>query len=239
LDNNLAEVHFVLGAISTWVDWDWLGAERGFRRAIELNPKYPDPRIYYAHFLNTMGRKGEAAPQADRALDLDPLNGLFQGLYAMHLMYSRRYDDAVALLRKILDAAPNDAIALSTLRSAYHMKRMYKEAMEAWRASFAAKGDRETEDALARGFAEGGYRVALERAAENLVARSRTTHVTPWQIATLYTRAGKNEAALEWLEKAHEAHDPNMPYLSVDPIFDDLRGEPRFQDILRRMKLLR
>ena len=239
LDNTLAEVHFTLAAISTWVDWDWLGAERAFRRAIELNPMYPDPRIYYAHFLNIMGRPKEAVPQADRALDLDPLNTLFQGLYAMHLMCSRRYDDAVALLRKILGNAPNDAIALSTLRSAYHMKRMYKEALEIWKASYAAKGDHEAEEALARGFAEAGYQGALRRVAETLVARSRTSYVTPWQIATLYTRAGMNKEAIDWLEKAYQTKDLNMPYLSVDPIFDDLRNEPRFQDILRRMKLLK
>ena len=168
LDNTLAEVHFVLAAISAWVDWDWLGAERAFRRAIELNPSYPEPRIYYAHYLNIMGRSKEAAPEADRALELDPLNALFQGLYAMHLMCLRRYDDAVALLRKILDTAPNDAIALSTLRSAYHMKRMYKEALEIWKASYAAKGDHEAEEALARGFEEGGYQGALRRVAETL-----------------------------------------------------------------------
>ena len=238
LDSTLAEVHYMLAGINTWTDWDWLGAEREFRRAIELNPNYPDARIYYSHFLNYMGRPKEAALQADRALELDPLNTLFQGIHAMYLMQARRYDDAVSLLRKILDTAPNDAIALSTLRTAYHMKRMYNEALEIWKASYAAKGDREALDALERGFAEGGYRGALQRVAETLVARSRTTYVTPWQIATLYTRAGKNSEALEWLEKAYQAHDQNMPYISVDPIFDDLRKEPRFQDILRRMKLL-
>ena len=239
LDNTLAEIHFVLAAISTWMDWDWIGGERAFRRAIELNPMYPDPRVYYAHLLDIVGRPKEAAPQADRALELDPLNTLFQGIYAMHLMASRRYDDAIALLRKTLVTAPNDAIALSTLRSAYHMKRMYKEALEIWKASYAAKGDREAEEALERGYTEAGYQGALRRVAETLVERSRTKYVTPWQIATLYTRAGMNKEAIDWLEKAYQARDLNMPYLSVDPIFDDLRNEPRFQDILRRMKLLR
>jgi len=239
LDSTLAEVHYMLASMNTWTDWDWLGAEREYRRAIELNPNYPDARIYYAHFLNYMGRPKEAAVEADRALELDPLNTLVQGIYAMYLMQVRRYDDAIALLRKILDTAPNDAIALSTLRSAYHMKGMYKEALDIWKASYAAKGDQEALDALERGFAEGGYQGALRRVAEALVARSQTKFVTPWQIATLYTRAGMNKEAIDWLEKAYQAHDQNMPYISVDPIFDDLRNEPRFQDILRRMKLLK
>ena len=239
LDNTLAEVHYMLANMNTWTDWDWLGAEREFRKAIELNPNYPDPRIYYSHFLNYMGRPKEAALQADRAVELDPLNTLVQGIYAMYLMQARRYDDAILVLRKILDKEPNDAIALSTLRTAYHMKGMFKEALEIWKASYEAKGDQEAVEALERGFAEAGYRGALRRVAEMLVERSRTRYVTPWQIATLHTRAGMNKEALDWLEKAYEAHDQNMPYISVDPIFDGLRNEPRFQDILRRMKLLR
>jgi tetratricopeptide (TPR) repeat protein len=117
------------------------------------------------------------------------------------------------------------------------MKHMYNEALEIWKASYAARGDHEAEEALARGFKEAGYRGALERVAETLIARSRTRYVTPWQIGTLYTRAGKIKEALDWLEKAFAARDPNMPYVSVDPIFDILRAEPRFQDILRRMNL--
>jgi hypothetical protein len=79
--------------------------------------------------------------------------------------------------------------------------------------------------------------MALQRTAETLAARSRTAYVPAWQIGTLYTRAGLKEEALEWLEKAYQAHDPNMPYISVDPIFDILRDDPRFQDLLRRMNL--
>jgi serine/threonine protein kinase/Tfp pilus assembly protein PilF len=237
LDNTLAEVHYTLAGMNTWTDWDWLGADREFRRAIELNPNYADARIYYSHFLNIMKRPKEAMEQAERALELDPLNTLFQGLYGMDLMYAHRYDQAIALLRDTLKTSPNHAIALSTLRSAYHMKHMYNEALEIWKASYAAKGDHEAEEALALGFKEAGYQGALQHVAEMFVSRSRTTFVTPWQIATLYTRAGKNNEALEWLEKAYPAHDQNMPYISVDPIFDNLRNEPRFQDLLRRMKL--
>jgi tetratricopeptide (TPR) repeat protein len=155
----------------------------------------------------------------------------------MDLMYARRYDDAIAVIRDTLKTSPNDLIALSTLRSAYHMKRMDTEALDAWKASYAARGDQAAGEALVRGFQEGGYPKALERAAEILAVRSRTAYVPAWQIGTLYTRAGKKDEALEWLEKAYQAHDPNMPYISVDPIFDILRDDPRFGDLLRRMNL--
>jgi serine/threonine protein kinase/tetratricopeptide (TPR) repeat protein len=236
LDSTLAEVHFVLANIKCNMDWDWEGADGEFRRAIELNPKYPDSRAYYSHLLYIMRRPEEAMVQIQRALELDPLSALFQDIYAMDLMYARRYDDAIALLLDTLKTSPNDPIALSTLRSAYHMKRMYNEALEIWKASYAAKRDKEAVEALARGFAEGGYQGALGRVAETYIARSGTAYVTPWQIGTLYTRAGKNKEALDWLEKAYEAHDQNCIYLGVDPIFDQLRSEPRFRDLLRRMK---
>ena len=84
---------------------------------------------------------------------------------------------------------------------------------------------------------EDGYSGALRRVAETMVARSQTAYVSPWQIGTLFTRAGENDKALEWLEKAYQARDQNMPYLGVDPIFDTLRADPRYKDLLRRMNL--
>jgi len=164
----------------------------------------------------------------------DQINALFRGLYSMDLMYARRYDDAIALLRNTLKTSPHDLVALSTLRSAFHMKNMYTEALEVWQKSYAERGDREAQEALALGFKEAGYQGALQHVAEMLVTRSRTTYVTPWQIGTLYTRAGMNKEAIDWLEKAYEAHDQNCIYLGVDPIFDQLQNDPRFQDLLQR-----
>ena len=237
LDSTLAEVHYTSAVIRTWVYWDWEGAETEFRRAIDLNPNYPEARAYYSHLLNILGRPKEAMAQIERALEVDPFNSLFQALYGMDLMYARRYDDAIALLRDTLKTSPNDLVALSTLRSALHMKHMTKEALEVWKASYAARGDEEAVEALARGFEAGGYSGALRSVAEMLAARSKTSYVSPWQIGTLFTRAGKKDEALDWLEKAYQARDQNMPYIAVDPIFDIMRDDPRFQGLLRRMNL--
>jgi TolB-like protein/tRNA A-37 threonylcarbamoyl transferase component Bud32/lipoprotein NlpI len=237
LGDTLPEVHYFSAVWKTWGKWDWEGAGKSFERAIELNPNYPDPRAFYSWYLFYMQRPEEAMAQIERALELDPFNAAFRSLYASDLMYARRYDDAIEDLRETLRTSPTDQLALSALRSAYHLKGMYEEALEIWRTWFDVKGDQEAAEALARGYEEAGYSGALSSVAELITERSRTTFVTPWQIATLYTRAGKNDEALDWLEKAFEAHDNNMPSISVDPIFDDLRDDPRFQDLLRRMNL--
>ena len=173
--------------------------------------------------------------QIERALELDPFNAAFRSIYAWDLMYAHRFDEAIKHLQETLRTAPTDQMTLSALKSAYHLKGMYEEAIEIWKTWFDVKGDTEAEDALSRGYEENGYSGALSRVAELMIERSRTTYVTPWQIATLFTRAGMDDQALEWLEKAYEAHDANMPYISIDPIFDGLRNDPRFQDLMRRM----
>jgi tetratricopeptide (TPR) repeat protein len=234
----MAEVQYSTALWRTWIDWDWKGAEVAFQRAIELNPNYPDPRAYYSHFLHIMKRpQEEAMAHIEKALELDPFNALFRALYGMALNYARRYDDAIELLSETLRTAPNDPVALATLISTYHNKGMYDEAMNIWKRTYASKGDSEAEEALARGYEEGGYPVALQRVAELFEERSQITYVTPWQIGTLYTRAGMKDEALKWLEKAYEAHDVNVTYLGVDPIFDDLRDDPRFKDLMRRLNL--
>jgi TolB-like protein/predicted Ser/Thr protein kinase len=237
LDSSLAEVHYMIGVRRAWLEWNWEGALRSLRRTVELKPNMAEAHAYLSHLLFTLKRPEEAMEHIEEALKLDPFNPLIQSLYAMDLMYARRYDEVIRLMRKTLEASPMEPIALSTIRSAYHQKKMYDEALDAWRLSFEGKGDREAIQALNRGRAEGGYSRALRSVAEMLIERSKTAYVTPWQVATLYTRAGMKEEALDWFEKAYEAHDPNMPYLSIDPIFDDLRDLPRFQAILKRMGL--
>jgi tetratricopeptide (TPR) repeat protein len=238
LDNTLAEAHAALAGYRCWGEWDWKGAETAFRRAIELSPNYPDARAFYSHFLNMMRRPEEAMAQIERALELDPLSALFQAFYGVDLMIVRRYDDAIAQFQKVLRTVPNHGVALNMIWIAFHNNGMYEEALagaKAWYAVFYRY--REVEEALARGYAEGGYRRAMSCAAEALEARSGTTYVSPWEIAELYVLAGKNDRALEWIERSVEARDPNIVYIGVFPEFDSLQDDPRFKDLLRKMNL--
>jgi adenylate cyclase len=237
LDDSLAEVHYFLAANQTWGKYDWENAGKSFERAIELNPNYPDARAFYSWYLFYMQRPEEAMAQIERALELDPFNAAFRSLYAFDLMYARRFDEAVEDLQETLRIAPTDDFALSAIRSAYHVNGMFEEAYEAWMRYYDVHDDSEAEQAFLRGYGEGGYSGALNSVAELMIERSKTTFVTPWRIATVFTRAGKNQEALDYLEKAFEAHDANMPSISVDPIFDNLRDEPRFNELLRQMNL--
>jgi TolB-like protein len=237
LDDSLPEVHYMRAVFATWYEWDWDLAEFSFENAIRLNSNMAEARAYYSHFLFIHNRREEAWQQIMRAMELDPFNPLFRGLYAMGLNYMHKYDEAIMEMREVLKNSPQDPIALSTLRTVYHQKKMYKEAIDIWRQSFKARNDAESLAALDSGYAEGGYAQALRLVAESKIRQSRNKYISPLPIATLYTRAGMPDEALDWIEKSLEAHDPDIPYLNVDPIYDYMREKPRFKKIIARIGL--
>lgn len=237
LDASLPEVYYLKGVLAAWYEWDWDLALSALETAIKLNPNMAEARAYYSHVLFILKRPDEALPQIKRALQLDPFNPLYRWLYAMDLNYLHRYDEAVRELSHTLENAPDNPGALSTLRTTYHMQGMYKEAIDIWRRSYAAANDLQSLAALDSGYAEGGYHMALRRVAESKIRQSKTKFITPWQIATLYTRANMPDEALIWFEKAFEVNDPNMPYLNIDPIFDYMREDQRFKVLLSKMGL--
>jgi len=236
LDESLAEVHGQLAVLSAWSDWDWTAAEAGFERAIELNPNYAYARSLYSHLLMIMKRPDEAMAQIERAVELDPLNAVYRALYGVDLNFVRRFDDAIVQLQNALKTSPDIPFAQRALSEAFYHKRMYEESLAVEKSLFAAVGYPELEEVLDRGYAQGGYQEAMRRAAETLADRSRTTFVMPSDVAYMFLLGEDNDRALEWLEKAYEAHDPNMPYIGL-LTFDPLRDDRRFQDLLRRMNL--
>jgi TolB-like protein/Tfp pilus assembly protein PilF len=237
LDETAAETHYALAIVRAWSDWDYAGAESEFRRAIDINPGFPDARIYYSHLLTNLQRLEEAVAQGERAVELDPLNSLFRGLFALDLVYARRYDDVIAQCRQVLRSAPDDILAHNGLWFAYHLKGMYKEALVSARVYLnGLYADPGVEKALDGVYAQDGYQSAMRAAAEALAAHFHRSYANPTDVAYLYVGAGDKGRALEWLEKGYELHDPVMPYIGM-PYFDILRAEPRFQDLLRRMNL--
>jgi len=235
LDEAAAETHYALAIVKAWSDWDWTGAELEFKRAIELNPGFPDARIYYSHLLCNLQRTEEAVAQGEKAVELDPLNSLFRGAFAAVLVYAHRYDDAIVQGREALRLAPDDPLAHNLLFFAYHLKGMNKEALVS--AKIYLNGiyaDSDLGKALEGAYPQDGYRSAMRAGAEALTAHFHKSYANPSDIAFLYICADEKDRALEWLEKGYELHDPVMPYIGM-PLFNSLRSEPRFQDLLRKM----
>jgi adenylate cyclase len=245
LDDNSAPAHEALAVVMTWTDWDWKGAESEWRRALALDPNAPNAHAYYAHYLAVTGRTGEAVSHGERALELDPFNSLFRGMHAVVLYFDRHYDDAIAMARSALALRPDEGIAWSALGYAFITKGMHDEQLALQRERLAKDPGRLA--ALEQGLAEGGYEGAQRRLGDLLAERyekargapgaGTLTFALPWLASLRYRDAGDYDKALDWLEKAFEARDPNLPYAAASPLFDAVRSGPRFQSLRRRMGL--
>jgi adenylate cyclase len=236
LDDSLSEAHISLGNFRCY-EWDWNGAVKEYQRAIELTPNSADAHFFYSDLLLSLQRPDEWKVHVERALELDPLNFFFQCFYGWHLFYLCRYDEAIVELHKALKTEPNLPAAHLRLWGALYGKGVYEEAAAEAKTFFEVLGDKEVVQALQRGYIDTGYSGAMRLAAETLSERSDLTYVQPTQIARLYAHAGDKGHALEWLEKAYEERLPAMVHLGVDPDWSSLRGEPRFQDLMRRLNL--
>jgi len=190
----------------------------------------------YSHFLMVMGRLDEAIAKSERAVELDPYNLRTQSFHAQVLLGARRYDDAIAVARKVLSLQPNTGVAITALIGTLFKKGLYEELLALERERWAK--DAEILEALEKGHLEAGYPGAVKRLADVLAARyGKPGGPRAYIVANSYARAGNIERVIEWLEKAYEEHDNNMPYIGGNPHFDLVRSDPRFQDLVRRMNL--
>jgi TolB-like protein/DNA-binding winged helix-turn-helix (wHTH) protein/Tfp pilus assembly protein PilF len=235
LDDTLSEAHVALANIMALYEHDWPGAEREFRRGIELNPNSADGHFMYADFLISMKRVDEWNTEIHKTLELDPFNPFFQCFYGWHLVYLGRYDEAIAQLRKVLATEPDFSSAHMGLWGAFYKKGMQEEALAEASKFFLVLHDTEVADALARGYAESGYARAMRFGAEVLAARFKRSHVPGIRIARLYAHAGDKDEVLRWLQKACDERETPLTHLGVAWDWDFLRADPRFQDLLRRM----
>jgi len=235
LDDGETEARRVLAGILTWLDWDWPAAERAWNRLFEIDPDNAKGLPGYSHFLVVMGRLDEAITKSERAMELDPYNVRTQSFHAVVLMHARRFDEAVALARKALSVQPNTQVAGSALMDSLLMKGMHDELLAMERERWGK--DPELAKALDQGYAEAGFREAEKRLTDILAARyGRPGSVTGYTLANYYARAGEKDRVIEWLEKAYEEHNNNLPYMRT-PVFDLVRDDPRFQDLARRVGL--
>jgi eukaryotic-like serine/threonine-protein kinase len=235
LDDNSAEAHEALAGVLAWSEWDWVNAEREWKRSLELDPNGANAHAFYAHYLAIMGRAAESISHSERAIKLDPFNPLYHSMYGMVLVRHRRYDDALAAAHKAISIHADTSLAFGVIQRVYISKGMRKEQLAEQRLRIAQ--DPERVAAFDRGLAEGGYEGAQRAIADVLAARyEKGQYREAYALAMRYLDAGDKDRAMAWLYRGYESHDQNLPYLGW-PNWDPLRSDPRFQALLRRIGL--
>jgi len=239
LDDSLAEAHASIAYIQGNYEWDWPGAEREFRRAIALNPTYAIAHIWYCLLLDIMGRREEAVTEARRALQLDPLSLIVNRILGTSLYDARNYDQAIEQEQKTLELDSNFALTYTNLCLPYLQQSMYKEGVTACEKGFAVSPRSPGAiAALGYAYAVTGRKAEAQRLLDRLSDLSKRGYVPAWSEAYVYTGLGEKQEAIRLLEMGLDEHSlGDFPMVKVDPIWDPLRSDPRFQDILRRMNL--
>ena len=235
IDKSLPEAHAALALIVQNYDWDWQTAEKEFRRAIELNPNYATAHHWYAEHLMWRGRFDEALQESERARQLDPLSLIIASDNGAILLFARQYDRAIEKFRSVLAMDPEFPRA-HLIRTAYLEKGMFAEAL----ADLDVHGPQVNPwywVCLASIHGRAGHKIQAQRALDELLRLNRRKPFDPQIIAAAYVAVGNKDQTVAWLEKAYAQHSNELTSLRVNPGYDLLRGDPRFQDLLKRVGL--
>ena len=230
LDEDLAEAHSALGFIKMYYEWDWAGAEKELKRAIQINPSYVTAHHWYAEYLAFMGRHEEALEEVHLALEIDPLSLLENYEKAFILHYARQYDKSIEQCLKTLELDQNYKLTYLTLTRSYLQKGMHEEALKA----IQLKG---SDLYLEYAYALAGQREESIRKIEEMKEQWKRENMHALPLAKVYAALSEEDLALDWLEKSLERREPNIVKLNVNPIFDGLRSNPRFKAILKKINL--
>jgi Tfp pilus assembly protein PilF len=232
LDDTLSEAHVSHGLIIQSVDFDFAGAEREFKRAIELDPKNGDAYLWYALHLTGLGRFDEAEANFRRALELEPASQNVNRNYGNFLMVVRRYDESEKQLRKAVELDPNFQVGYFSLANTLQMQGRYAEAVEAYAKAREVARNSEEAAAMRASFKKGGWRgFVLDFSKNDWMPDNRPKYIDAARLASI----GENQRALDALEEAFAERESFMMFLKVDPRLGPLHDHPHFQDLLRRV----
>jgi len=235
IDDKLSEAHTSLAYETFLHEWDWKGAERGFKRAIRLNPKYATARQWYSVYLWAMGRFDESIEQSQKAVDLDPLSRANNLTLGMSLYFARQFKESAQQLKKTLEIEPRFFPARVSLSLAYEQLGRFEDAVA------EAEAARATEDVplvvaqLGGAYALAGRREEALAIIDTLKAQASERYISPFEIATVYADLEETDLALEWFEKALEERASWMVFLKTTPKFDRLRAAPGYSALLARI----
>ena len=232
LDDRLAESHISLGIILNYYDYDFAGAEREFRRAVELNPNSATAHQFYGVLLLHLGRHDEASAALWRALEIEPLSPLINRLYGLALLFARRYDESAAQLKKTLELDANFVPAYDSLGHVYRVQGKHGDSVEAYAKAQEVLGNREEAALMREIFARDGWRAYLRAMAdEPRLNQLKSRYI----VATYHVELGEKEKAFAELNKAYEDREFFMILLKGDPRLDPLRSDPRFAELMLKV----
>ena len=234
LDPNYPESHFTNAAIAVWTEWNWEKGEKGFVKALELNPNDVMSHAYYAHLLMILLRSDEAYDHINIAMEIDPLNPLIQALYGVVLYYKGEYQSAISEAEKVLTVVPNHTLAWRVLWLSYNSMGNPRKSFDAYMQLTTL--DNDTNLALESTYKDKGFLPAMQKTAMALEEASQARFIQPVFVAAIYIQINQFDKALEWLEKGYEMHDPDMPYIQCLDLYSQIKDEPGFIDLVKRMK---
>jgi tetratricopeptide (TPR) repeat protein len=239
IDGTLAEPHAALGWVMSCYDWDWTGAEKQFRRAIELNPNYAVAHYWFHIPLTAARRMDEAWEHSRRALELEPLAVASHISWGIMLLRSGRYKEAIAFYRQAIELDEDFLLARWGLAFAYEQEGMYAEAVaELEEGVRTSKGSALMIGSLGRAHALSGRRAEAEKALTELQRGGTRRYVPPFDVALIYLGLRDTERSLEWLRKSCEDRSFWLVYfIGVAPLFASVRFDARYEEILKRMDL--
>jgi tetratricopeptide (TPR) repeat protein len=233
-----AEAHASL-ALVLHHRWDWTGAEAEFKRALQLDPNYANAHHWYGDYLSVRGRHENALLEAKQALELDPLNLMIGTWVGLRYYLARKYDAAIEQGRNTVELDRNFAAAHLLLGETYVQIGLHDNALAELQSAASLSGSSPLYLAqVAVAYATAGRKTEALRIADQLQAISNKRYVSPYGLAQIYAALNDKEQTFKWLQRAYDDGAVWMSYLAVDPVFDGIRSDQRFQDLLRRVRLL-
>jgi TolB-like protein/Tfp pilus assembly protein PilF/tRNA A-37 threonylcarbamoyl transferase component Bud32 len=238
IDDDLAEAHAARALLLAVHEWRLAEAEPAFRRALALDPSDATGHHWYAQYLSATGRHDEALAESRRAIELDPLSLVINSGFGGRLYRARRFDDAIAQCRRTLELDPAYGGARRCLAHAYTQRGAHEQAVRALERD--GSGRAQVPSALADlgyVYARAGRSKDARKVITELTNRTAREYVSPYEFALVYAGLEENDRTLDWLERAGEERTPRLVFLSVEPMFDGLRGDPRFVALRRKLAL--
>jgi serine/threonine-protein kinase len=246
-DATLAEAFTSRAFVKLAYDWDWLGAQNDFQQALKLNSKYPTAHQWYASYLMQMGKFSLAKAEIEEAHKLDPLSPIISSNSGLYSYYEHNYDDAIAKYKQLLQSDPDFWVARHYLALAYVQKGMHDDAIKELRSLIKAPAsgaipaeviasDTEAAASLGFAFAMAGKKAEAQDILNKLESFSQRRYVTPLYFAIVYAGLKDNDHAIEYLNKAYEARHPGLVLIRIEPMFDALRSDERFKQLVKRFE---